>query len=120
MSLPSLLGLAQSLVALLLLAGAPVAAAEERPPAIELAQLQLQPHRPAALAPDDRGIAGGIAGIAGCADIDDDPEPLAVVPAHATAASLRYAQSTRDLAGIRLVVFQPWPCASLSTGPPQH
>jgi hypothetical protein len=114
MSLRPLLGLAQALVALLLLASAPVAAAPHAR-AVEAGPFH---HRPAqALVPYARELPGWFADMAASADVDDDPESLALGPVRATVAPTSSARLI-GFAYAHPPLPSHWPCASLSTGPP--
>ena len=109
--------LAQSLLALLLLAGVP-AAADGPLPVRELTQLH-QNHPNQALLPDNRGGPIGVATEAGWLDVDDDPEPLALAPT----PQVDRAASALAFLGFACAYTAPlshWPCANPSTGPPRR
>jgi hypothetical protein len=115
MALRPLIGLAQLLLLLLLLAGAPVAAGGQ-PSANGLTRLQ--DSSVATLAPDDRGGLPGLAAVAAWIDIDDEPDLLALVPMVARPdPALVFVAFARFAYG-RPAPLSHWPCASPPTGPP--
>jgi hypothetical protein len=117
MPIRPLLWLAQSLLALLLLAGVP-AAADGSLPVRELTQLhQNRPDQ--ALLPDNRGGRSGLATDLAWLDVDDDSEPLALVPTLPQVDREASALAFLGFACADTAPLSHWPCANPSTGPPR-
>jgi hypothetical protein len=122
MALRPLRGIAQLLVALLLLAGVPAAAGGHlsggHPPANGLGRIQ--DVSAWTLAPGDHGLPAGRATATAGLDVDDESDPLALVP---TPASSDPTPVSVAVIGFTYACSPPlshWPCASPSTGPPKR
>jgi hypothetical protein len=118
MPIRPLLWLAQSLLALLLLAGVP-AAADGSLPVRELTQLH-QDRPDQTLLPDNRGGRSGLATDLAWLDIDDDSDSFALVPALPQVDRAASALAFLGFACAAMALPSHWPCASPSTGPPRR